>query len=120
MVKQFYITLKDRVSPADEQRFVDTMRQRVDVASVFPIVEMSSPMTEEALKEIKKEEVRWTHSPYASIIRLLMVEVERARLAELIISKALQVSAHERKELEHKISVLEQRLAQFGVTEERR
>ena len=122
MVKQFIITMKEPTKYAihDEQRFVDWVRRMPEVESVMPILEMGRPMTEEALQNIRRMKPQWEGILYSNYIQSLLDEADRARIAELVTQKALQVYSHTQKELEVKISVLEQRLAQLGVVEEKR
>jgi hypothetical protein len=121
VVKRFTVTLRNTLTPAEEQRFADVIRARYDVDTVEPIIEMGTPMKPEKVAELGGiVEAVMAVETDPKILRLgaymkeLLVEVDRARQAELISSRALVVAGKTRKELETMISVLEQRLAQLG------
>jgi len=120
MIKQFIVTLKDRGHLAGEQIFVDWVRRMPEVESVMPILEMGRPMTEEALDNIKRTKSSWEGTLYSNYIQSLLDEADRARIAELVVQKALKAGADAQRVYQEQISVLEQRLAQLGVVEEKR
>lgn|SRR4030067_1950498 len=129
MIRQYIITLREntKFTFIDEQSFIDALRRMTPyIQEVSPIIEMGTPMSLEVLAIHKLNAAALVDGGDAVVrkwglqMQELLTEIDRARLAELVTSKALQVSAHEKKELEHKVSVLEQRLAQFGPVEERR
>ena len=120
MIKQFVVTLKMTVQPSDEQRFIDWVRGMPEIESVMPIVEMGRPMTPEVLTIHKLNAAALVDGGDAVVrkwglqMQEILKEVDRARLAELALHKSLKAGNESQRNYEQKISVLEQRLAQYG------